>query len=317
MLDMLKNDDKANDELINIATEWANSILQSAKQLMLDGKIYLIGTSGLPWYQPGKDTWVDETWWFQAAQTRYERYKTYSDRWIIQELSILVKHAPSKYLNEARLRIDRWYEESTHDPESWWELIMQVEPHHPIFEELHECPPQNYYEKSILGRLRYQDIIAEIRDDLSIAIKNKDWYLVTHILDQCCTDDGILIHSVVSENELQRIKEEILILASKRLSHTLPSSEREENEKLGQLNCLYPAIKLGWQDVINSLSQNPSYCQTLNRYQDVLWWSLTEHKELVRDLIEMNFLPMLSNKTISDIGSGPIEIAITWTRVNS
>lgn len=41
-------------------TVGADSIIESAKQLMLDKEAYLLVVAGLPWYCKQGDAWIDE-----------------------------------------------------------------------------------------------------------------------------------------------------------------------------------------------------------------------------------------------------------------
>jgi hypothetical protein len=99
---------------------WADGIIASNKQSMASGKAYWIRSERL-YYQPGKDTWVDESWWIEIAKKRFIEYKDDNNQigWaIIPALEILVHHFPAEYRDYARNQIDRWYDLSGyHDPE--------------------------------------------------------------------------------------------------------------------------------------------------------------------------------------------------------
>ena len=97
------------DESKQLITDWADSIIQSAKQLMFDGETYLLAVSGLPWYRQGGDAWIDESWWIETAQARYDRYRNSLNRWLTDDLEILLRRFPSKYHDDARLLIEQWY----------------------------------------------------------------------------------------------------------------------------------------------------------------------------------------------------------------
>ena len=143
---------------------------------MFDGEAYLLAVSGLPWYQQGGDAWVDEYWWIETAQARYDRYRNSLDRWLTDDLEILFRHFPSKYRDDARLLIEQWYEEySGHDPESWWELAMIVYPEHPILQDLHE-QTENNWERAILANLGYEDVISQLRESLFNEVEDEDWF---------------------------------------------------------------------------------------------------------------------------------------------
>ncbi|NEQ44401.1 MAG: hypothetical protein F6K00_12915 [Leptolyngbya sp. SIOISBB] len=308
------------DELKNLLTAWADSIIQSAKQLMINGKAHLIAVSGMPWYCQEGDAWIDESWFINVALSRYERFKDLSDRWLTDELEILVRHFPSEYSKDARLRIEQWYEKSGfHDPEDWWALARTVYPQHSIFQELHECP-ENYSERALLASLGYEDMIAELRENLLTEWEHRAWYWVSEILSCVYSIGGArLINLVVSHDELQQIRQVFLTLADQEFPNDSSAPELElHNEILGQANCIRTAVRLDWQDVIDSLSKNQNYFAILSIY-DILWWSLTDKKQLVQDFI-VRISPhksRLEKPSSSHIGSESMAFAISWKRATS
>lgn len=216
--EMIVKNSNPRDEERQLITDWADSIIQSAKQLMYDGKAYLVVVSGFPWYRQGNDTWVDESWWIETARSRYEQHKDSSNRWLIDELEILANHFLSEYRNDARLRIEQWYEESAHDPEDWWNLAMLVYPEHPIFQDLHEYP-DNYRQWAILAKVGYEDAITALRKDLLSEYESQDWFWVSDILSYTASIGGkSLVASIVSESELQQMRQAFYTLAKKELA---------------------------------------------------------------------------------------------------
>lgn len=310
-------------ELRQLITAWADSIVQSAKQLMLDNKAYLIGVSGLPWYRPDGDVWVDESWWINAARSRYERIKNLSNRMPIDELTILVRNFPSEYTEEALSRIDRWYKESAHDPENWWNLAMMVYPEHPMFREFLYEDTANYSEQAILASLGYEDVTSELRGSLLWGYEHQDWYQVSDILSSSFSIGGLpVIRRIVSDDELSDIRQAFTILANKDLPNDYSMSEPELiNEYFGQIDCIGIAVSLGWQDVIDSLSENSSYLEKIGLYdfRDLLWWSLTEKRQLVQNLIikATPFTPRPRKLLQSQFESGAMVRAIAWRRATS
>lgn len=315
---MTKNHSNIEDELGQMIADWADSIIQSAKQLMFNGKAYLIAASGLPWYYQG-DVWVDDSWWVDAARSRYEQFKNLSNRWIIDELEILVRYFPSEYSDTARLRIEQWHEESSHDPENWWELARIVYPQHSIFQELHQCP-ENYSELAILASLGYEDIISGLRKNLLTEYEHQDWFWVSNILSCICNIGGLSLTSrIVSDNELQQIRQTFVLLAEKDLLNDSSASKADlGNQILSQTDCIRTAVRLGWQDVIDPLAKNNSYLRNLSIY-DILWWSLTDKKQLVESFIVSVSPHTCRPKRLSasQITSESMALAISWKRATS
>ncbi len=310
------------DELEQMITVWADSIIESAKQLMLDRKAYLLAVSGLPWYRKGGDAWVDEQWWIEAAQFRYESAHEFPKRRTISELQMLAQHFPEKYRGEARLRIEKWYKESAHDPEDWWNLARIVYPEHPLFQDLYDCPPENCTEFAILASLGYEESISHLRKDLLEWHECQDWLFVSDILACSAHVGGLsLTNSIVSEGELQNIRQSFKSLAEKHLRDISgrSSSEQEFNEILGQTVCIKTAVQLGWQDVIDSLSENQSHLERLDIFY-IHWWSLTDKKQIVKRFVAQKIKTnphILKNDKVSRIESESVMLAIAWKRATA
>lgn len=314
-IEMIVKNSNLRDEERQLITDWAESIIQSAKQLMYDGKAYLVAVSGLPWYRQGSDAWVDESWWIETARSRYEQHKNSSNRLLIDELAILTHHSLSEYRNDARLRIEQWYKESAHDPEDWWNLAMLVYPEHPIFQDLHEHPG-NYQEQAILANVGYEDAMTALRNDLLSEYESQEWFWVSDILSNTASIGGkSLIASIVLESELQNMRQAFRTLAEKDLAEEGLSAQ-ELTEELGQRNCIRIAVRLGWQDVIDALSKNQSYLRKLDSY-DILWWSLTDARQLVEGFITQVQPHTSRRNTLSEIESESMRLAIAWKRAVS
>jgi hypothetical protein len=313
---------ESDDGFEQIITVWADSIIESAKQLMLDRKAYLLAVSGLPWYRKGGDAWVDEQWWIEAAQFRYENAHQFPNRWVINELEILTQHFPEKYRDEARLRIDQWYKESAHDPENWWGLALAVYPEHPIFQDLYDGPTENHSERAILASLGHKDFITHLRNDLLTECKRQDWLCVSDILARIAGAGGLsLVNSIVSESELQYIRQSFKSLAERQPKDVSNRSfsEQEFNEIQGQTDCIKAAVQLGWQDVIDSLSENQSHLERLNIF-DMHWWSLTNKKQIVKRFVvrKIKTNPQIfQNNKVSRIEPESMALAIAWKRATS
>jgi len=315
----VRHTEAISDELDHPITAWADEIIQSAKRLMFEGQAYLIAVSGQPWYCQNGDAWIDNSWWIDTARSRYERFKSSSNHWLIDELEILTCHFPSQYGDAARLRIEQWYEDSAHDPEDWWGLTAIVHPQHPIFRDLYECPPGNDSERALLASLGYESVAADLRKNLLVDHKHRDWFSVSDTLLRIFTTGGSsLIKLIISDKELQRIQQSFELLATKDIPNSSLLSEPYLSEKLGQSSCIRTAALLGWQNVIDCLSKNKNYLESLDAY-DLLWWSLTGRKQLVENKIAIAAPHVSLPKTLSSshICSEPMAMAIAWKRAQS
>ncbi|MEM6501042.1 MAG: hypothetical protein AAF685_04290 [Cyanobacteria bacterium P01_C01_bin.89] len=264
---------------------------------------------------------MDETWLLDIARSRHERYKQSPDRLVNNELEILLRHFPLQYRDEARFRIDQWYEESAHDPEDWYDLLLAVYPEHPIFEEIYNYP-ESYQDLAMLAKIDYKDGISNLRKRLLEELEERelpqDLFWVTGILSEAYGFGGLsLLHSIVLESELDEIRQILLSSAHKDISNTSSKEDQKGDCSQG----LPLAIKLGWQDVIDALSNNESYVKALGKYDryDMLWWSLTDKKQLVKDFMLLNDPRVpLCNRTPEKgwIWHQSTALAIAWTRAS-
>lgn len=141
--------------------------------------------------------------------------------------------------------------------------------------------------------------------------------MISEILYCVCSVGGAsLTKLIVSNDELQQIRQVFLTLAEKELPNKALASELElHNEMLGQADCIRTAVRLGWQDVIDSLSKNQNYLENISIH-DVLWWSLTDKKQLVENFI-VKATPhksCLKKTSPSCINSESMAFAISWKR---
>lgn len=298
-------------ELHESMTNWSNSIIESAKALMSNDNGYRFSTRSLPWYRTG-DCWIENSWWINAAKETYQKYYD-TDVWIAEELEILVKYDPNHYTDYARSRINLWYSNNyTHDCESWIDLAMLVYPEHEIFQEFYQNISGNSYsEKIILANLGYEEIFSQIRDELLGYLDEQDSFWLNDRLSGLATCGGeMLVKSVISEDELQFFRNWIRSIAEEDTFLLKDGSSKENDHSIGQSASIRTAVLLDWQDVIDVLAQNNHYLGSLDAF-DILWWSLTDKKQLIQDLI-LQYKSRPSS--LSHIGSEAMALAIAWKR---
>ncbi len=293
---------------------WADGIIESNKQLMASGKAYWIWSERL-YYQPGKDTWVDESWWIEIAQKRFIEYEDDNNQigWaIIPALEILVHHFPSQYRDYARNQIDRWYDLSgCHDPEYWWDLIVAVYPDHPATELLFEQQDSSW-ETGISIRLgdwkteiRIKEyILSELEEDVNV-------FCLCDTLDELDKD---IFDRMFSESESNAIRSVLLAVA---MNHSEECSDRHF--------ILLSATIMGWQEILDALAQNTNYLKGIldifkaSSTRELLWWSLTKNRYLTESLVfqlypEINSLNLIHH---IDFPSHSFGLAIAWKRSQS
>jgi hypothetical protein len=295
---------------------WADGIIESNKQLMASGKAYWIWSDRL-YYQPGKDTWVDESWWIEIAQKRFVEYKEDANEigWaVIPTLEILVYHFPEQYRDYARNQIDRWYDLSGyHDPEYWWDLILAVYPDHPVTELLFEQQDSSW-ETGIAIRLGdckteiniKEYLLSELEEDVDVDI----WCL-------CDTIDGLdndILDRMLSDAESNAIRSILLSVA------------RNDNEECSDRRfILSPATIMGWQEILDALAQNTNYLKGVldifkaSSTREMLWWSLTANRYLTEKLVLQLYPEINSLCRVHHISfpSHLFALAIAWKRSQS
>ena len=165
-----------------LMTSWANSIIESAKVLVLNGNSCPFQIRGLPWYKNG-NCWIEDSWWVAVAEITYQKYYI-TDIWIAEELQVLVDHYPEQYTEYVRSRIDLWCSLNyTHDCESWTDLAMRIYPEHEIFQELYDnISGYSYSEKIMLANLGYKNVANQIRNELLGYFDEQDSFWLNHRL---------------------------------------------------------------------------------------------------------------------------------------
>ena len=240
-------------------TIWADSMVESAKALMLNENSCLLRTLGLPWYRNG-DSWIENSSWVEIAERTYQKYYD-TDVWIAEELGILVEHDPEQYTEYARSRIDLWYDLNyTHDCESWTDLAMLVYPEHDIFREFYnDISGYSYSEKIMLANLGYTDIADKIRNELLGYFDEQASFWLNDRLSGLVTCGGKkLAQSVFSEDDLQLFRNWIRSIAQGEYIPVKDEASEEIDHSIGQSVSIRTAVLLDWQDVIDALAQNSS-----------------------------------------------------------
>jgi hypothetical protein len=311
---MMSNFSEISDDRRQEIDIWADGIIESNKQLMASGKAYWIWLNRL-YYQPGKDTWVEESWWIEIAKKRFieDRDDRNQIGWaIIPALEILVHHFPAQYRDYARNQIDRWYDLSgCHDPEYWWDLIVAVYPDHPATEQLFEQQDSSS-ETGIAIRLGDWEtelkikeyILAELEEDVNIFC----------LCDMLNGLDKDIFARMFSDAESKAIRSLLLEVAR---------NDREECHD--RYFILSPATIMGWQEILDALTQNTNYLKEVldifkaSSAREMLCWSLTENRELTESLVFQLYPEINSLCRIHHISfpSHSFALAIAWKRSQS
>jgi hypothetical protein len=296
---------------------WADSIIETNKQAMFSGKAYLLWSDRL-YYQPGKDTWVDEEWWIRTAEKLFAEHKyDYEEKGtqVIPSLEILVHYFPGKYRDYSRYKIDLWLGESYHDPEYWWDLIIAACPDHPatklLFEEHYST-----WEAAFAIKLGDRKTINETKENI---ISDLEEGGVSCIIDYLDVLNKSIFDEIFSQLESNIIKGEVLKIAKMKLPI-------DPESWLVQHLILKSSIVMQWQEVIEVLSNNINYlarilCLT-EKYElteDILQWSLTDKFELTENLIFQLYpkIPFLIRSHHLDFPSLEFKLAIAWKRSQS
>jgi hypothetical protein len=301
---------------------WADRIIESNKQLMASGKAYWIWSDRL-YYQSGKDTWVDESWWLEIAQKRFVEHKDDDNEigWaVIPALEILVYHFPEQYRDYARNQIDQWYDLGGYlDPEYWWDLILAVYPDHPATESLFEQQDSSR-ETGIAIRLGDRKTEVSIKEYILSELEDCDIFLRCEILDKLDKD---IFDRMFSASESKSIQAPLLELAKKELP--LDLEQYFGRECLDRHFILPPATIMGWQEILDALSHNTNYLEGLlhifkrSSPNELLWWSLTNNHKLTENLV-LKFYPEINSLNQVHHVSFPshsFALAISWKRSQS
>ncbi len=286
-----------NNPLKEQITDWSEAVIALLKQKIWEEEIYLICSSGRPWYQRSGDAWINEAWWIEAAEHIYKKHHGNPDRWLIAELEVLCQHFPSQYRTIARQRIDNWYNDRAHDPEDWLDLTCQVYPEHPMLKEYIDDDIQWQLASASLG----DPIQTErIRDRFEEDYQEQDVFWTTDLICNLMRWGGrTLLEKVVTPDQLAQVHQWNL-LGAKQL------------DNIG-FHHIEIALHLGWQDVIEVLAQNSNYLDGLNSFE-ILWWSLTDQQEITQQLVMRQNPQTFEDVVFQDIYSHRPELAIAWQR---
>lgn len=304
----ISNDDK------KTITAWADMLIEQTKQKMYKGENYLIWNK--IYYCKAGDTWIDERWWIETAKTLLKKYNQEYLNWnIIIPLEILNFYFPDKYRDLARQKIDEWYCKSGYDPEYWWNLIELVYPEHQAFQEFID-PPETTEEWSILARAGYEKAKNSICEVILEEVEQKDMFRLN---ERLIHSGKYLIEEILSNHEIQQIKELLINWSAQKISFY-------EDDSLYQSSLIQSGIIMQWQEVVNNLSNNNVYLNNLIIYikeclpaKDILWWSLTDKKELVENLVLQLKPVIIEDKRIhiTLFPSDLFALAIAWKRSQS
>ena len=233
---------------------WANAVIEANKEAMSSGKAYLLWSDWL-YYQLGKDTWVDESWWIETAAKLFVEHKyDYDEKGtqVISALEILVHHFPAQYRDYARYKIDLWFNESYHDPEYWWDLIVAAIPDHPATKLLFEYK-DSAYETRIAIKLGDQKTIFDTRENL---IEDLEEGQICWVILDLEVFNKSIFDEVFSQSEADIIKSEILRIAEQEL----PVDNKDWYD---QHAILKTSIIMQWQEIVEILSGNINYGSSL------------------------------------------------------
>lgn len=244
----ISNNDK------KIITEWADVIIKQTKQKMYEGENYLIWDE--IYYCKVGDAWTNAKWWIETATKLLQKYNQEYLNWnIILPLEILSFYFPNRYQNLARQKIDEWYHESGHDPEYWWDLIELVYPEHPAIQEFID-PPGNTKEWCILAHAGFDKAKNYIREVILEEVEQKDMYCLN---ERLIHSDKSLIENILSNNEIQQIKELLINWSTQEIP-------KHKDTSLYQLSLIQSGVIMQWQEVVNNLSNNKAYLNNLIMY---------------------------------------------------
>jgi hypothetical protein len=294
---------------------WADSVIEVNQELMSSGKAYLIWSDKL-YYQIEKDTWADESWWIKTARKLFAEHKDDYDGMgtaVIPALEILVYYFPEEYRDFARAKIDRWFNESYHDPEYYWELIILAYPDHPVTRLLFE-QPENSRELKIAIRLLDRQTIIQTKESILSEIEegNISWAI---------TDLAVFTKNIFAEffsqSESQIIKAKTIEIAKQNLSIN-------SNKHLDLYATLELAIIMEWQETIDALSSNVDYPAILMNSlkkcypTEILSWSLTNKYKLTENLVFQLYSDLSYMKFDNKIfPCHEFALAIAWKRSQS
>lgn len=300
---------------------WANSVIESNKELMSLGEAYWLWSDRL-YYQPGKDTWADEAWWIEIAKKSFAKHKDNSYDGIgypvqvVPSLEILVHHFPEDYRDYARDKLDWWYDTcGYHDPEYWFDLIVAVYSDHPAAKLLFE-EQYSIRESSIAIKLGDLKTITQTKDNILLSLEEHDSYWAIENLRKFNKTSFCDIFSQSESNIL-----ELAMIEVAKKSILLDTNDFHDLASL-----LRSAIELGWERTIDHLSNDINYltrllsCLIEDSYSTCfLIWSLTSNHRITENLV-FQLHPKISSLPIVrkiDFPSYEFELAIAWKRSQS
>jgi hypothetical protein len=297
---------------------WADSVIETNKQAMSSGKAYLLWSDSL-YYQPGKDTWVDEGWWIKTAKELFLKHKDDYDGMgtaVIPALEILVRHFPQQYTEFSRDKIDRWFDRSYHDPEYWWDLIVAVYPDHPATQCLFE-QQDNARESNIAIKLGDTKTAIGLKDNILSDLEDGEIYFMCEFLKAL---DISIFSKLFSFEESDKIKSTLLGLAKKELPLHLEKF-REYTERDSILSI---AIIMKWQEIVDALKNNANYLERLldefkQSSTHILLWSKTDNHVLTENLAFQLYPEIHALNRIHQLSfpSHEFSLAIAWKRSQS
>ena len=119
-----------------------------------------------------------------------------------------------------------------------------------------------------------------------------------------------LVQAVFLEDDLQLFRNWIRSIAQEEYFPVNDGSSEEKYYSIGQSVSIRTAVLMDWQDIIDALAQNSSCLNSLDAF-GILWWSLTDKKELVQDFIlKYSHRPNI----LSHIDSETMALAVAWKR---
>lgn len=194
-------------------------------------------------------------------------------------LEILVFHFPEEYREYVRNKIDKWYNtEGYHDPEYYLDLILAVYPEHPATEVLFE-QQDNYWESGIAIKLGDRNAELSVKENLLWELEKGDLFWVSKIVNALDKD---ITNRLFSGNQLNEIRAAMIQKAQENLSF-------DTNNWIDQHSILSSAVTMEWQYILDILSNNFNYLNTLLEFfkesnsDELLWWSLTNKYELTEN----------------------------------
>ena len=266
---------------------WADKTIEQFKSAMRNEKTYL-RWSDRRLYST-QDTWIDENWWYQAAEYLFNKQdKMFDGLGGIAPLEILVFYNPEKYKEIAIRKIDKWYsEQGLNDPEYWWDLAGVVAPDHPFILELLE-DTSAVREIVALANMGHTKAIEHCRDFIFDSPDRPD--------TQSSLDELYFFGDLHRQIFLEVLGTQENYLHQQAIKLV----SQQENVDREYVDCCYnllsPAISLDWSDVIDLLSSNQlslnylhglitDFDRGIYQNQMILDWSLTSQKELTQKLI--------------------------------